>query len=121
MYLSPALIELTTVRRIGGIAGIGIAVAMSTVSCTNDVSGTAEAPGGPQVHYQAQDLETGVTEILERDYQAKDVEDIECPNTAVIVGGFIRCTATISGTAVRIDLTVDNPAGQYTVGPPTPN
>jgi hypothetical protein len=96
-------------------------MAALTLACTNDVSGTAVAPDLPRVQFQAQDLEADVAQILERDYRANDVQDIHCPTTAVIVGGFIRCTATIAGASVRIDLTVDNSEGRYTVGPPTAN
>lgn len=98
-----------------------VAIAALTLACTNGVSGTAVAPDLPRVQFQAQDLEADVTQILERDYRANDVQEIQCPTIAVIVGGFIRCTATIAGASVRIDLTVDNSDGQYTVGPPTSN
>lgn len=98
-----------------------VAIAALTLACTNDVSGTAVAPDLPRVQFQAQDLEADVAQILERDYRANDVRGIQCPSTAVIVGGFIRCTATIAGASVHIDLTVDNSDGQYTVGSPTSN
>lgn len=90
-------------------------------ACTNIVAGSAQGPDLPRVHFQAQDLEANVVEALESDYGAIDVRDVECPTTAVMVGGFIRCTATIAGASVHIDLTVDNSAGQYTVGPPRSN
>ncbi|MFW0794775.1 DUF4333 domain-containing protein [Gordonia sp. CPCC 205515] len=65
-------------------------------------------------------LQDGVKKVLTEDYQATDVSEVSCPSgQKVETGATFTCTATISGQAQTVKVTILDDDGKYEVSRPT--
>ncbi|PYE20918.1 uncharacterized protein DUF4333 [Williamsia limnetica] len=79
------------------------------------------APGFAVTKVLSQDAaQEGVKTVLETDYQAKDVQNVQCPKDKEIKkGDTFTCTATVAGANQQVKITFLDDDGKYEVGQPT--
>jgi hypothetical protein len=78
-------------------------------------------PGFAVTKVLSQDAaQEGVKTVLENDYGAEDVQNVQCPKDKEIKkGDSFTCTATVSGANQQVKITFLDDDGKYEVGQPT--